>query len=118
MDDVTRSQKLDITQWPFVFASSDAAQRISDQGQVITKAMANWSTELSSFVGHRMSRNSEVVGQMSKCEGIPDALAAQGQWVREAVEDYGRLMEANMKIIGSLMGAAEQTKVLPGTKPS
>ena len=107
MDDVTRSQGLDITQWPFPFASSDAVRRVSDQGQVITKAMADWNTELNSFVGHRMSRNSEVVGQMTKCQAIPEALAAQGQWLRDAVEDYGRLMEANMKIIGSLMGSGK-----------
>jgi len=106
MDDVVRS--LDITQWPFPFASSDAARRVSDQGPVVTKAIADWNTEFSSFVSHRMSRNSEVVGQMTK--GIPEALAAQGQWVQEAVEDYGRLMEANMKIIGGLMGAAEAQK--------
>jgi 2-keto-4-pentenoate hydratase len=104
MDDVTWSQGLDITQWPVPFASSNAARRISDQGQVITKAMADWNTELSSFVGHRMSRNSKAMGQMTKCPALPEALAAQGQWLRDAVEDYGRLMEANMKIIGSLIG--------------
>jgi phage gp36-like protein len=113
MDNVRRVEKSEtvaISGWPLAQAGSDTARRLYDQGQGVTKAMADWSTEVSGFISHRMSRTSETVGRMTKCQSLPDVFLIQAQWVQDAIDDYrkeaNRLMQVNSEIIRGLMESA------------
>ena len=97
---------------PFVQASSDATRRLCEQGQSIAKTISEWNTEVSHFLSHRVARNGEILGRMTKCQNFPEVFAIQSEWVRDAADDYMRemskLMEANSKLMGSLMGSIGQ----------
>src|ERR1700757_861892 len=88
--------------WEFAKAGSDAAQQFCNQGQVVAKALTDWTSEYSRFINQRISRTSECVAQMGKCQSLPDMLMLQTQWLQSTVNDYveetGKLMEVNSKI--------------------
>jgi len=98
--------------WPLAQAGSDTARRLHDQGQGITKAMADWSAEFNGFISHRMSRTSEAVGRMTKCQSLPDAFLIQAEWIQDAIDDYtkkvNRLVQVNNEIIRDLVGSARK----------
>jgi Phasin protein len=100
--------------------SSDATRRFCEQGQTIARTITEWNTEVSHFLGHRAARNGEAIGRITKCQGLPEVFAIQAQWVRDAADDYlkemSKLMDANSKIMGDLMGSVEQTK--PRSSPA
>ena len=97
---------------PFVQVSSDATRRLCEQGQSVAKTISEWNTEVSHFVSHRVARNGEALGRMTKCQNFPEVFAIQSEWVRDAADDYlremSKLMEANSKLMGSLMGSIGQ----------
>ena len=93
----------------FVQASSDATRRLCEQGQSVAKTISEWNTEVSHFLSHRVARNGETLGRMTKCQDLPEVL---GQWVREAADDYlkemSKLMEANGRIMSGMLGSLGQ----------
>jgi len=97
---------------PFVQASSDATRRLCEQGQSVAKTISEWNTEVSHFLSHRVARNGEILGRMTKCQNFPEVFAIQSEWVRDAADDYlreiSKLMEVNSRIVGSLMGSIGQ----------
>ena len=105
---------------PFAQASSDAARRLCEQGQSVAETINEWNTEVSHFLNHRVARNGEALGRMTKCQNLPEVLAIQTEWVREAADDYlremGKLMEANSKLVGSLMGSLGKIEMQPSTE--
>ena len=105
---------------PFAQASSDAARRFCEQGQTVAKTMTEWNTEWSRFLSHRAARNGEVLGRMTKCQNFPEVFAIQSEWVRDAADDYlkemSKLMEANSKFMGSLMGSIENIEMQSSTE--
>jgi hypothetical protein len=72
----------------FAQVSSDAARRLCEQGQSVSKTISEWNTEVSHFLSYRVARNSEVLGRMTNCQNFPEVFAIQAQWVREAADDY------------------------------
>ena len=96
----------------FVQASSDATRRLCEQGQSVAKTISEWNTEVSHFLSHRVARNGETLGRMTKCQDLPEVFAIQGQWVREAADDYlkemSKLMEANSRIMSGMLGSVGQ----------
>jgi hypothetical protein len=94
---------------PFAQASSDATRRLCEQGQSVAKTISEWNTEVSHFLSHRVARNGETLGRMTKCQDLPEVL---GQWVREAADDYlkemSKLMEANSRIMSGMLGSVGQ----------
>ena len=105
---------------PFVLANSDATRRLCEQGQSVAKTVSEWNTEVSHFLNHRVARNGEALGRMTKCQNLPEVLAIQTEWVREAADDYlremSKLMEVNSKLMGSLMGSIEKFEMQPSTE--
>ena len=97
---------------PFAQASSDATRRLCEQGQSVAKTISEWNTEVSHFLSHRVARNGETLGRMTKCQNFPEVFAIQSEWVRDAADDYlremSKLMEVNSRIMGSLMGSIGQ----------
>ena len=97
---------------PFVQASSDATRRLCEQGQSVAKTISEWNTEVSHFLSHRVARNGEILGRMTKCQNFPEVFAIQSEWVRDAADDYlreiSKLMEVNSRIVGSLTGSIGQ----------
>jgi hypothetical protein len=97
---------------PFAQVSSDATRRLCEQGQSVAKTVSEWNTEVSHFLNHRVARNGEALGRMTKCQNFPEVFAIQTEWVRDAADDYMRemskLMEFNSKLMGSLMGSIGQ----------
>ena len=96
----------------FVQASSDATRRLCEQGQSVAKTISEWNTEVSHFLSHRVARNGETLGRMTKCQDLPEVFAIQAQWVREAADDYlkemSKLMEANSRIMSGMLGSVGQ----------
>jgi hypothetical protein len=97
---------------PFVQASSDATRRFCEQGQSVAKTISEWNSEVSYFLSHRVARNSETLGQMTKCQSFPDVFAIQAQWVRQAADDYlkemSKLMEVNSGLMSGMLGSLGQ----------
>ena len=97
---------------PFVQVSSDATRRFCEQGQSVAKTIGEWNTEVSDFVNHRVARNGEALGRMTKCQNFPEVFAIQAQWVRDAADDYlremSKLMEANSRIMSGMLGSLGQ----------
>ena len=88
-------------------ASSDVTRRFCEQGQSVAKTMDEWNSEVSQFLTHRVARNGETMGRLTKCQNLPDAFAIQTQWVQDATDDYlkemSRLIEINSKIMSGLL---------------
>jgi Phasin protein len=97
---------------PLVQASSDATRRFCEQGQSVAKTIGEWNSEVSHFLGHRVARNGETLGQMTKCQSFPEVFAIQAQWVRQAADDYlkemSKLMEVNSRIMSGMLGSVGQ----------
>ena len=91
----------------FVQVSSDATRRLCEQGQSVAKTLSDLNTEVSQFVTHRVARNGEAMGRLTKCQSIPEA-----QWVQDAADDYlkemSKLMVANSRIMSGLLGSVGQ----------
>ena len=66
----------------FVQVSSDATRRLCEQGQSVAKTISEWNTEVSHFLSHRVARNGEAIGRMTKCQNLPEVFAIQAQWVQ------------------------------------
>ena len=88
-------------------ASSDVTRRFCEQGHSVAKTMDEWNSEVSQFLTHRVARNGEAMGRLTKCQNLPDAFAIQTQWVQDATDDYlkemSRLIEINSKIMSGLL---------------
>ena len=119
------SEPLSIPMWPTHQIGLDAARQFWDRSQAIATALVGWNSEVSSFVGQRISRDGETIGQMMQCQSWSDALDIEMQWLRKVVDDYGtetnRLMELNTKLIGDMvpwLGQVEagHTSAKPPTK--
>jgi hypothetical protein len=99
---------------PFAQASWDATRNYCEQDQSITKSMTEWNTEVSHFLSHRVARNSEAIGRMTKCQGLPEIFAIQAGWVQDATDDYlkemTKLMEVNGRIMVGLLGSVGQAE--------
>ena len=97
---------------PFVQASSDATRRFCEQGQSVAKTIGEWNTEVSHFLNHRVARNGEALGRITKCQNFPEVLAIQTEWVRDAADDYlremSKLMEVNSKLMSGMPGSLDQ----------
>ena len=104
----------------FVQVSSDASRRLCEQGQSAVKTISEWNTEVSHFVSHRVARNGETLGRMTKCQNLPEVFAIQAQWVREAADDYlkemSKLMEANGRIMSGMLGSLGQVGMPPAAE--
>ena len=115
MDEVRMAEIMPDLGASIVKVSSDAARRFCDQGQSFAKTISEWNMEASQFVSHRLARNSETLGRMAKCPSLPEILAIQNQWVREAADDYmkqtSRLMEVNGRMMGGLLRSFGQVEV-------
>ena len=96
----------------FVQVSSDATRRLCEQGQSVAKTISDLNTEVSQFVTHRVARNGEAMGRLTKCQNLPEAFAIQAQWVQDAADDYlkemSKLMMANNRIMSGLFGSVGQ----------
>jgi Phasin protein len=96
----------------FVQASSDATRRLCEQGQSVAKTIGEWNTEVSHFLSHRVTRNGETLGRMTKCQNVPEVFAVQSEWVRDVADDYlkemSKLMEANGRIMSDMLGSVGQ----------
>jgi Phasin protein len=92
---------------PFAQVSSDATRRLCEQGQSAAKTISEWNTEVSHFLSHRVARNGEALGRMTKCQNFPEVFAIQAQWIQDAADDYlkevSKLMDANSKIMSSML---------------
>jgi hypothetical protein len=93
----------------FVQASSDATRRLCEQGQSVTRTVGEWNTEVNHFLTHRVSRNTETITRMTKCQNYPEVFAIQAQWVRDAADDYlkemSKLFEVNSSIMSGFLGS-------------
>jgi hypothetical protein len=97
-----------------VQVGSDATRRLCEQGQSVAKTISEWNTEVSQFLSHRVARNGETLGRMTKCQDLPEVLGIQAQWVREAADDYlkemSKLMGANSRIMSGMLGSVGQVR--------
>jgi hypothetical protein len=95
----------------FVQVGSDATRRLYEQGQSVAKTISDLNTEMTQF-NHRVARNGEAMGRLTRCQSFPDAFAAQAQWVQDAADDYlkemSKLMLANSRIMSGLLGSTGQ----------
>ena len=73
----------------------------------MAKTIGELNSEVSKFLTHRVARNGETMGRLTKCQSLPDAFAIQTQWVQDATDDYlkemSRLIEINSKIMSGLL---------------
>ena len=87
----------------FAQASSNATRRLCEQSESFAKTLGEWNAEVSHFVTHRATRNSEAMSRMVKCQNGSDAFAIQAQWLQDAADDYlkemSKLMEVNSRIM-------------------
>jgi hypothetical protein len=91
MNEVRKSEKAETISdlaAPFAQASWDATGNYWEQGQSIAKSMTEWNTEVSHFLSHRIDRNGEAIGRMTKCEGLAEILASQSGWGDDVADDY------------------------------
>ena len=67
---------------------------------------------MSHFLSHRVARNGETLGRMTKCQNFPEVFAIQSEWVRDAADDYlremSKLMEVNSRIMSGMLGSLGQ----------
>ena len=106
MNEVRKSEKAETISdlaAPFAQASWDATGNYWEQGQSIAKSMTEWNTEVSHFLSHRIDRNGEAIGRMTKCQGLPEILAIQSGWVHDAADDYLKEMTKLMEVSGRIM---------------
>ena len=87
----------------FAQASSDATRRLCEQSESFAKTLGEWNAEVSHFLTHRATRNSEAMTRMARCQNGSDVFAIQAQWLQDAADDYlkemSKLMEINSRIM-------------------
>ena len=117
MDGVRKTELTDIISGlagPFAQAGSDATRNYCEQGRSIAESMTEWNTEVSRFLSHRVDRNGEAIGRMTKCQGLPEIFAIQAGWVQDAADDYLKemtnLMKVNGRFIAGLLGLVGQAE--------
>jgi hypothetical protein len=97
---------------PLVQVSSDATRLLCEQGQSVAKTIGEWNTEVSQFLSHRVARNGQVLGRMTKCQNVPEVFAVQSEWVRDVADDYlremSKLMEINSRFMSGMLGSLAQ----------
>ena len=81
----------------FVQASSDATRRLCEQGQSVAKTIGEWNTEVNHFFSHRVARNGETLGRMTKCQNLPEVFAIQAAM---GAGSCGRLPEGDEQADG------------------
>jgi hypothetical protein len=100
--------------WLFDPAGRDAAQAALGRAQSVTKDMLSWSQEIVDFAQHRLARNGQTLRTMADCNGWPEVMDIEAQWVRSTLDDYmqetSRLMEATSRIAQDMFGSAEATE--------
>jgi hypothetical protein len=93
----------------FTQASADATRRYCEQSESFAKALGEWNNEVSHFLAHRATRNSDTITRIIKCDNLQDVVTAQAQWIQDAADDYlkemSKLMEVNGRIVGGLFRA-------------
>jgi hypothetical protein len=61
-----------------------------------------------------VARNGEVIGRITKCQGLSEIVSIQVGWVQDAADDYlkemTKLMEVSGRIMGSLLGSVGQAE--------
>lgn len=78
--------------WPFATAPMlDAWMRAS---RAWMEAMGRCSARMIAFVGERLEADLEHGKKLAECRDLAAFGAAQGEWLRRAVEDYRRGFEA------------------------
>ena len=96
----------------FVQVSSDATRRLGEQGQSVAKTISALNTEVSQFVTHRVARNGEAMGRLTKCQSFPEAFAVQAHWLQASADDYlkemSKLTLANSRVMSGLVGSIGQ----------
>jgi hypothetical protein len=92
--------------------TSEATRRLCEQGQTVAETVTGLNTEMSNFLSQRLTRNTEMIARFTNCQGLPDVLAIQAQWMQDAAADYlkemSKLIEVNTRIMSSLMGSVGQ----------
>ena len=87
----------------FAQASSDATRRLCEQNESIARTLGEWNAEVTHFLAHRATRNSEAMTRMARCQNGSDVFAIQAQWLQDAADDYlkemSKLMEVNSRIM-------------------
>ena len=104
----------------FAQVSSEATRRLCEQGESVAKTINEWNTEINKFLSHRVARNNETLGRMTKCQNVPEVFNIQAQWVQGAADDYlkekSKLMEVNSRIMSSLLGVVGKIGTQPSTE--
>jgi hypothetical protein len=96
----------------FVQVSSDATRRLCEQGQSVAKTISDLNIEVIQFVAHRVARNGEAMGRLTKCQSFPEAFAVQAHWLQASADDYlkemSKLTLANSRVMSGLVGSIGQ----------
>ena len=91
----------------FAQASSDATRRLCEQSESFAKTLGEWNAEVSHFLTHRATRNSEAMTRIARCQNGSDVFAIQAQWLQDTADDYlkemSKLMEVNSRIMCGLL---------------
>ena len=123
MDEVSKpelAEAISSLAGPFAQVSSDATRRLCEQGQSVAKTISEWNTEVSHFVSHRVARNGEVLGRITKCQNVSEVFAIQSEWVRDVADDYlremSKLMEVNSRLMSGMFGSLGQVGMQPSTE--
>ena len=87
----------------FAQASSNATRRLCEQSESFTKTLGEWNAEVSHFVTHRATRNSDTMTRIAKCQNGPDVFAVQAQWLQDAADDYLKEMTKLMEVGSRIM---------------
>ena len=104
---------------------SDAARQVGNAVRMVTKVVANLTTECERFATQRMARNMEAFEQMKQCKSLPEVFTLQTNWFHNMVDDYMReirtMMEMNTNTVGDMMaqagqGGADQTADIASAK--
>jgi hypothetical protein len=84
----------------------------ASQGQSVAKTISDLNTGVAQFVTHRVARNGEAMGRLTRCQSFPEAFAVQAQWVQDAADDYlkemSKLMVVNSRIMSGVLGSIGQ----------
>ena len=100
--------------WPFGQLDADAAHQFWDSGQAVVRTWGDLNTEVTRFVGQRLSRDGEAAARMAQCRSLPEIGALEADWLQGAIDDYARemskLMEVNGRLFGGLMACASQAE--------
>jgi hypothetical protein len=94
-----------------------ALDGVNNAGQEYVKSVAEVNQEIANFVQNRLRHDIALGESLSRCRTLADATKAQGDWLKQATDDYAAETQKLFELGSRLMRGSWMPLQESGAKP-